>query len=103
MPEKRRPAYNEHLGAVVHDDASHDGVSTEHGAVDRSGLGAGVARADARITQDEAVVNLAAKRVLRGARLLDEKLPGWFVEIDVENLNLGSACNCVLGQLATDI
>ncbi len=46
---------------------------------------------------------LAFKRATRGARLLDRVLPGWFIELDVEKLNLGNGCNCVLGQLATEI
>jgi hypothetical protein len=41
--------------------------------------------------------------VKRGADLLDEKLPGWFIEIDLYKLELSNACQCVLGQLATDI
>lgn len=48
-------------------------------------------------------LQLAEKRVKRGAALLDQKLPGWFVEIDLEKLNLASDCQCVLGQLACDI
>ena len=39
------------------------------------------------------------ERVEAGAALLDEKLPGWWREIDLEKLNLASRCNCVLGQL----
>lgn len=37
-------------------------------------------------------------RVARGVALLDEKLPGWHLRIDVARLNLCSACNCILGQ-----
>jgi len=37
-------------------------------------------------------------RVARGAALLDEKLPGWDRRIDLDNLHLGSKCDCVLGQ-----
>jgi hypothetical protein len=34
-----------------------------------------------------------------GARLLDERRPGWASEIDLASLDLGSLCDCVLGQL----
>jgi hypothetical protein len=37
-------------------------------------------------------------QVARGAALLDEKLPGWDQRIDLDNLDLGNKCNCVLGQ-----
>lgn len=38
--------------------------------------------------------------VLRGAEFLDEKLgPDWDEEIDLNRLNLGSTCNCIVGQL----
>lgn len=37
-------------------------------------------------------------RVARGVALLDEKLPGWWQRIDLARLNLGSPCNCILGQ-----
>jgi hypothetical protein len=46
---------------------------------------------------------LIAKRVRHGAELLDRILPGWFLQIDVETLDLAASCNCVLGQLAVDI
>lgn len=36
---------------------------------------------------------------VRGAALLDERLPGWRAEIDVDRLDLGNTCNCVLGEL----
>ena len=39
------------------------------------------------------------KTVDRGAAFLDEKLPGWEDQIDLEQLDLSSRCNCVLGQL----
>lgn len=38
-------------------------------------------------------------RVARGAALLDEKRPGWFNEIDLDDLMLASGRQCVLGQL----
>ena len=37
-------------------------------------------------------------RVARGAALLDEKLPGWADRIDLDRLDLGSPCRCILGQ-----
>ena len=40
-----------------------------------------------------------SRRVTKGARLLDEKRPGWADEIDVESLDLSNDCQCVLGQL----
>lgn len=40
--------------------------------------------------------------VARGARLLDEKWPGWWQEINLSTLDLRSVCNCVLGQLGVD-
>ena len=39
------------------------------------------------------------KTVARGVALLDERLPGWDEEIDVDNLKLSDSCGCVLGQL----
>jgi hypothetical protein len=41
-------------------------------------------------------------RVARGARYLDELVPGWDKVIDLERLDLASSCACVLGQLALD-
>lgn len=37
-----------------------------------------------------------------GMALLDERRPGWRDEIDVKTLDLGSECNCILGQLDGD-
>lgn len=37
-------------------------------------------------------------RVARGVALLDEKLPGWAQQIDLDRLDLGNTCNCILGQ-----
>lgn len=45
---------------------------------------------------------VAAERVAAGAAFLDQNWPQWWVEIDEDNLNLASACNCVLGQLGVD-
>lgn len=38
-------------------------------------------------------------RVERAARLLDEKRPGWFALIDLDDFCLASPCRCVLGQV----
>lgn len=37
--------------------------------------------------------------VQRGAALLDEKLPGWADQIDLDMLKMDDACHCVLGQI----
>lgn len=34
-----------------------------------------------------------------GAALLDQKRPGWYREIDLDQLEMGSDTKCVLGQL----
>lgn len=41
----------------------------------------------------------ARSRVKSGAKWLDESFPGWETRIDTESLDLGSAYNCVCGQL----
>lgn len=41
-------------------------------------------------------------RVARGAALLDEKVPGWVDLIDLDTLDLGSPCRCILGQTFAD-
>jgi hypothetical protein len=38
-------------------------------------------------------------RVRRGVRLLDREKPGWERKIDLDRLDLGHTCNCVLGQV----
>lgn len=43
------------------------------------------------------------ENVARGIALLDEKQPGWFNRIDLEELNLGSCFKCVLGQLFSNV
>lgn len=40
-----------------------------------------------------------ADAVEAGARLLDERVPGWFYEIDVESLRIQTKDECILGQL----
>ena len=39
-----------------------------------------------------------AERVAAGAAWLDENRPGWVERIDLQTLNLGDPCRCVLGQ-----
>ena len=39
------------------------------------------------------------KNVERGAELLDRELPGWDERIDLDRLDLGSTCDCIVGQL----
>jgi hypothetical protein len=41
----------------------------------------------------------AQKVVRKGARLLDRRKSGWARRINVPELRLSSACDCVLGQL----
>lgn len=38
------------------------------------------------------------ERVLAGSAWLDEHRPGWVDRIDLETLDLGNGCHCVLGQ-----
>lgn len=40
-----------------------------------------------------------SQRVKRGVIFLNINHPGWDEEIDLNDLNLQSSCNCVLGQL----
>ena len=40
-----------------------------------------------------------AERVERGAALLDAKQPGWWQQIDLGALDIGSRCGCIIGQL----
>lgn len=44
-------------------------------------------------------VPTAHELVERGARLLDEKLPGWADQIDLDTLNMREGCNCIIGQI----
>lgn len=43
-----------------------------------------------------------AERVAAGAAFLDKREPGWDRRIDLDRLDLESACACVLGQLHFD-
>lgn len=46
---------------------------------------------------------LLRKRVARGAALVAQADPLWFIHIDINTLALSDGCNCVLGQLACDL
>ncbi len=39
------------------------------------------------------------ERVEAGAKLLDEKVPGWREKIDLDSLDVGNHSSCILGQL----
>lgn len=39
------------------------------------------------------------ERVRAGVSLLDEQVPNWWNRIDLDELDIGSCYNCVLGQL----
>lgn len=39
------------------------------------------------------------KNVQRGVALLDARLPGWRERVDPRTLDLGSECDCVVGQV----
>jgi hypothetical protein len=45
------------------------------------------------------MADTVAECVAAGVALLDERRPGWEQLIDLERLNLGSSCRCILGQL----
>lgn len=40
------------------------------------------------------------ERVLLGAKLLDERIPGWADRIDLDEFWMSSSCQCVLGQVS---
>lgn len=44
-------------------------------------------------------MSTVAERAERGAALLDERRPGWWQGIDLGRLDIGSTCNCVVGQV----
>lgn len=46
--------------------------------------------------------SLLDSRVAKGAKLLDEKRPGWAHKIDVDTFDIMDDCGCVLGQLEGD-
>lgn len=39
------------------------------------------------------------ERVDRGARFLDQQMPGWYQRINVHALQMQNSCLCILGQL----
>src|SRR5437764_14197069 len=39
------------------------------------------------------------RRVAAGAAFLDQEIPGWDRLIDLDRLDIGSGCRCVLGQI----
>lgn len=41
----------------------------------------------------------AAERVARGVEWLDSNVPGWVDKVEINELNMGSSCRCVLGQV----
>ncbi len=43
-----------------------------------------------------------AQRVGAGARYLDQRLPGWPRQIDLDKLQISAARSCVLGQIYGD-
>ncbi|HEV2376203.1 MAG TPA: hypothetical protein VGS19_29040 [Streptosporangiaceae bacterium] len=43
-----------------------------------------------------------AERVAAGAAFLDTRDSGWWQRIDLEHLDLGDGCRCILGQLLDD-
>ena len=49
--------------------------------------------------EDEMLATALAGRVRKGARLLDERMPGWWRQIDLERLDIDSPCDCVAGQV----
>jgi hypothetical protein len=40
-----------------------------------------------------------AERVARGAALLDQEMPTWFLQIDTDRLTFFNEVDCILGQL----
>jgi hypothetical protein len=39
------------------------------------------------------------QQIAKGVALLDEKWPGWHERINLDTLDIGSSCDCVIGQL----
>jgi hypothetical protein len=37
-------------------------------------------------------------KVAKGVALMDRELPGWEKKIDLELLDLGDSCSCIIGQ-----
>lgn len=51
---------------------------------------------------ETAIPAILDPRVVRGAELLDERMPGWAERIDLDSFVLSSCKRCVLGQLYGD-
>lgn len=47
-------------------------------------------------------MKIARERVANGVTLLDEKVPGWWRAINLEQLQMESCTHCMLGQLFGD-
>jgi hypothetical protein len=45
-------------------------------------------------------MSVTKAQVAKGAKLLDEKVPGWSEKINTKKLAMRSNTNCILGQLA---
>lgn len=45
------------------------------------------------------LISNPADLVAQGAALLDQARPGWFNEINIEELNMATGDKCILGQL----
>lgn len=45
---------------------------------------------------------MASDEVRAGARLLDEKAPGWYNRVDTSRLNLADPRDCVVGQVFSE-
>lgn len=65
----------------------------------------GAWREEIRARQDNVKSTLwvLAKRVHKGAKWLDETLPGWVDRIEIDALDLEQGSACVLGQLANSL
>jgi hypothetical protein len=52
---------------------------------------------------DSTALPEAEERVMQGARLLDERTPGWERKIELEFLDMGDVHCCILGQVYDDL
>lgn len=52
-------------------------------------------------TATEQKYGTVEERVAKGAAWLDENHDGWIEEVELDRLDLGSECNCVLGQIVS--
>ena len=44
----------------------------------------------------------ARARVVKGAALLDARIPGWHERVNIQTLNLAGCKNCIIGQVIGD-